>query len=301
MANSIAYAKKYLAMLDRIFKEGAATALLTAAEARYKFSDQNAKDILLQKITSQGMGTYNRATGYVAGDSDLTWETHSFGQDRGRKYNLDKMDAREAFIQVSTLMAEVMRTKIIPEVDAYRFHKMVSLCGVNETADLTHDDAINAVDTGVEVLDDAEVPKEGRVLFVSNSMYKKMKLSGEKFDTRSVTQNNKIINRDIAYFDDMPLVRVPKARFYSEFYFYDGTTGGEEDGGFVVASGAKELNFMIVPISLIIAVIKHLSPKLVAPEVNQSADGWIFAYRLYHDLFIPENKLDGVYVHKKSS
>lgn len=301
MANSIAYAKKYLAMLDRIFKEGAATALLTAAEGRYKFSDQNAKDILLQKITSQGMGTYSRATGYVAGDSDLTWETHSFGQDRGRKYNLDKMDAREAFIQVSTLMAEVMRTKIIPEVDAYRFHKMVSLCGVDETADLTYDDAVEAIDTGVQTLDDAEVPKEGRVLFVSNSMYKKMKLSGEKFDTRLVTQNNKIINRDIMYFDDMPLVRVPKARFYSAFDFYDGTTGGEEDGGFVVASGAKELNFMIVPVSLIIAVIKHLSPKLVAPEVNQSADGWIFAYRLYHDLFVPENKLDGVYVHKKLS
>ena len=49
MANSIAYAKKYLAMLDRIFKAGAATALLTAAEGRYKFSDQNAKDILLQQ------------------------------------------------------------------------------------------------------------------------------------------------------------------------------------------------------------------------------------------------------------
>ena len=299
MANSIAYAKKYLAMLDRIFKQGAATALLTAAEGRYKFSDQNAKDILLQKVTSQGMGTYNRATGYVAGDSDLTWETHTFSQDRGRKYNLDKMDAREAFLLVSTLMAEVMRTKIIPEVDAYRFHKMVSLCGVNETADLTYDDAIAAVDTGVEVLDDAEVPKEGRILFVSNSMYKKMKQSGEKFDTRLVTQNNKIINRDIAYFDDMPLVRVPKARFYSAFDFYDGTTGGEEDGGFVAASGAKELNFMIVPIQLIIAVIKHLSPKLIAPEVNQTADGWIFAYRLYHDLFVPENKLAGVYVHKK--
>ena len=55
---------------------------------------------------------------------------------------------------------------------------------------------------------------------------------------------------------------------------------------------------MIVPLTDVIAVIRHMAPKLVDPKYNTDADGWVFANRLYHDLFIPENKLDGVYIHK---
>lgn len=206
------------------------------------------------------------------------------------------MDSNEAKLQVAEIMAEVMRTQIVPEIDAYRFEKMCTLASLDVSADLTYDTAITAIDTGVETLDDAEVPKEGRVLFVSNSMYTKMKQSGEFFNVRMGQANNGQLNREIVTFDGMPIIRVPEARFYNDFDFYDGA-GDEAAGGFATASGAKALNFMIVPISVIIAVVKHMQPKLIAPELNSDADGWIFAYRLYHDLFVPDNKVDGLYIH----
>jgi len=302
MANSIAYAKAYKDKLDEVFKAGAKTSILEAADGTYKFNEENAQEVLLQKLSVNGLGTYSRSSGYVSGDATVTWETHTFGQDRGRKFTLDTMDSKEAKLQVARLMAEIMRTQIIPEIDAYRIHKICNLCSIDATADLTVDTVINAIDTGIETLDDAEVPEEGRVMFVSNEVYNLMKNSGEFFKTR-VTHDNMVqkIQRKISMLDDIAIMRMPKARFYQEFTFYDGTTEGQTAGGFTPAAGAEQLNFMILHPQHILGIIRHMDPKLIDPRFNADSDGWIFAARLYHDLFIPENKRSSVYIHKRST
>lgn len=302
MANSIAYAKAYKDMLDRIYKATAKSSILTAGESKYKFNPERANEILLQKVSTDGLGDYSRSSGYVAGDATVTWETHTFGQDRGRKYVLDTMDSKEAMFQVGTLMSEIMRTHIVPEIDAYRFSKIGSLCGVDATADLTVDTILSAIDEGSKVLNDAEVPEEGRVLFISNEAYKLLKNSSEFFNTRVVHDSMvEKIQRKVEMLDDLPIIKVPSARFYSAYDFYDGTTGGEEAGGFTPSAGATLFNFMIVPYNETIAVIRHLDPKLIDPKYNADADGWVIGARLYHELFIAENKRSGFYVHKKAS
>lgn len=299
MANNIGYARAYMEMLDGIYKANSTTAILETADNQYRWSTQSANSVYIRTHSADGMGTYSRSGGYVAGDNDIAWVAYTFAQDRGRKYNLDTMDAQEAKTTVMELMAEIQRVNIVPEIDAYRFSKICSLCSLDASVNLTVDTAINALDTGIQVLDDAESPIDSRVLFVSNEMYKLMKGSGEFFNIRIAQDMNSKINRTIETFDGMPLIRVPSARFKSAFTFYDGTTGGQEAGGFVPNPG-KDLNFMIVPTSSVIAIMKHMSPKLIAPELNASADGWVFGYRVYHDLFIPDNKLTGVYIHSKA-
>jgi len=303
MANSVSYAVAYRSMIDRIYKADSVTAILEAAESRYKFAPENAQTIYLRKLSAQGLGDYSRSGGYVAGNNTIAWEAHTFAMDRGRSYNLDAMDAQEAMTGAMELMAENMRTNIVPEIDAYRIHKICSLVNSgspNVSADLTDDTAISAIDTGVEALNDLEVPKEGRVLFVSNTMHSLMKQSGEHINIRFSQQNNGVLNRNIELFDEMPLMKVPAGRFYTAFDFLDGTSVGETDGGFSAQSGSKVINFMIVPISIVIAVIRHMPQKLIPPALNTNADAWFFAFRLYHDLFIPENKRTGIYIHSKA-
>ncbi len=297
MSNSIAYASKYLNMLDRIYKAGSVTAILEAADSKYKFSSENEKTILLRKLSLQGLGDYSRASGYDSGDATVTWESHQFAIDRSKKFNLDSMDAKEALMAIAELAAEFERVHVVPEVDAYRFKKICTLCGIDATADLTVDTVIAAIDAAIEVLDDAEVAKESRVMFVSNPVYTLMKNSGDSINTRMISQSNpSAINRNITTFDDMPIIKVPAARFYQSF---DLAASGA--GGFSPTAGAKKLNFMITNTSDIIAVTKHVSPKIINPQDNQTFDGWLYGYRLYHDLFIPENKLDSTYIHRKSS
>ena len=294
MANSIAYPVKYLEMLDRIYKNASATSILEAADTQYRISQEDPKTIYLRKMALQGLGDYSRASGYDSGDITVTWEAHTFAIDRSKKFNLDAMDAREAYTQITEVAAEFQRTHVVPELDAYRFEKICTLCSLDVSADLTDDTAIAAIDTGVQTLDDAEVPQEGRVLFVSNAMYQLMKQSGEFINTRLI-ENPTAINRNITTFDGMPLVKVPTARFYNNFDF---TASGA--GGFAASAGSKALNFIIAYAPAVIAVLKHAAPKIITPEVNQSYDGWIYAYRVWHDLFIPENKLNGIYIHSKA-
>ena len=45
---------------------------------------------------------------------------------------------------------------------------------------------------------------------------------------------------------------------------------------------------------------KHIAPKVITPEQNQTADAWKFGYRQVgvNDLY--KNKLAGVYLHHKA-
>lgn len=302
MANSMSYPVVYKKKMDEVFKASAVTAILEASPDAVSFKGTEEQEFKIQKLALQGLGTYSRTNGYTDGDITETWETHSFGQDRSRKFGLDAMDEKEAFVKIAKVGAQFTREHVAPEIDAYRFHKICSLCSVDATADLTVDTVVNAIDTGVETLDDAEVPQEGRVMFVSNEVYRLMKNSNEFYQTR-VTHDNNVqkINRKISMLDDMPIIRVPKARFYSSFTFYDGTTEGQEAGGFVPGGSAKQLNFIIAPINILLGIIKYIDPKIVDKKFNTDADKWIYALRVYHELFILENKLSGVYISKKSS
>jgi hypothetical protein len=300
MANTVNYASMYLKTLDKIFKKEACTALFEMGGTdKVRPDTVNAKNIYLRKISVDGLGDYSRTSGFVDGDATITWENHALTQERGRKFNLDAMDSVEAYTTIMEVAAEFQRTKVVPEVDAYRFAKIYSLCGSNTTGTLTYDDVIAAIDNGIAALDDLEVPEMGRALFVSNSVYQSMKQSGDTFKVRMANGINRILDRDIEYFDKMPLIKVPSGRFNTSITTYDGSTGGQTAGGYVTAG--YDINFMIVPISLVAGVVKYVKPGIISPDDNQSADSWIYKHRLYHDLFIADNKVDGVYIHNKAS
>jgi hypothetical protein len=80
------------------------------------------------------------------------------------------------------------------------------------------------------------------------------------------------------------------------YTFYDGETAGQEAGGFVVAAGAKKINWIISAKRSAIAVTKAEKPRIFDPATNQTADAWKIDYRRYHELFIPDNAKDGLYV-----
>lgn len=297
MANTINYASEYLRMLDLIFKKESCTSMLEATGSQLRPDTVNAKNVYLRKLSVNGLGDYSRSTGFVSGDATVTWENHALTQERGRKFNIDVMDSIEAYTTITEIAAEFQRTQVVPEVDAYRFYKMYSLCGTNAQAVLTYDNVIAAIDTGIAALDDLEVPENDRVLFVSNNIYQLMKQSGDSLKVRLTSGMNRIIDREIEIFDKMPLIKVPSGRFNTSITLYDGTSGGQTAGGFVTAG--YDINFMIVPLSIVAGVTKYVSPGIISPQDNQSADAWIYKYRLYHDLFIADNKVGGVYIHDK--
>lgn len=292
MAHTFNYASIYIKKLDEVFKNASVTSNLDAKPGTFKESDIDNRTIYISTLSLQGLATYSRSTGYVSGDATVSWNSHTFSQERGRKFTIDTQDLRETYLMIGKVASEFERVHVAPEVDAYRFEAICSACGLDANADLTYDTVIDAIDTGIQTLDDAEVPKENRVLYVSNAIYKKMKDSGVFTYNRETVPGNTNVTREIEIYEGMVVKKVPAARFYSDFDF-----AASGAGGFGAATGGYFLNFAIIYEPICLGIKKHVKPKIVDPKYNTDGDFYVYGYRLYHDLFVPTNKVSGAYIH----
>ena len=300
MANTIELAKKYAPLLDEKYRVESKTSILDI-DANLVREGATARSILIPKVTLQGLADYNRNNGFTKGDVSLEWVEYTFTQDRARTFSVDAMDNLETVgVAFGRLANDFIQLCVAPEIDMYRFSTYANKAKNSKDGSITADNVIAAIDTAQATLNDEEVPEDGRVLFVSNAVYNLMKHASDlnmRFDVQS---GNGVVDRRIEYFDNMPIVKVPKGRFYTEYDFYDGTTDGQEDGGAVPAATAKEINFMIIHKSSVSQVVKTATPRIFDPMTNQNAHAYKFDYRLYHDAWVLDNKTAGIYLHKKA-
>lgn len=297
--NSIALVTRYLPMLDEVYKVSARTAVLDDPSA--EFVGANAVKVF--KTSMDGLGNYSRNNGFVDGSVTGTWETMTLTKDRGRSFMIDRMDNEETLDQAfGTLIGQFIRTKVVPEIDAYTFAKIAGTSGIltGTAANITigTTDVPGLVTEAERQLNENEVPEEGRILFISETAYAGLKDKITRFTENGDTN----INRAIEYFDDMRVIRVPQNRFYTAITMYDGTTSGQTAGGYIgTATTGYPINFLVVHPSAIEKVMKHVMPRIFTPDENQSADGWKFDYRAFYDAFVYDNKVKGVYLHRAAT
>ena len=289
MANSIQLAKVYTNLLDEVYKQSALTAVLES-DASLARQGANANEIIIPKLSMDGLADYSRNSGYVNGDVTLNWETVQFNYERGRMFSVDNMDNEETQnIAFGRLAGEFIRTKVVPELDAFRFAKYAATtgAGVATGALATGEAVVAALRTATSAMDEAEVPMEDRHLFITPTLLGLV----EDMDT---TKSKEVLARFAS------ITKVPQTRFYSAIELLDGKTVGEEKGGYKKADGGVELNFEIIHKPATLQFTKHAVPKVISPELNQDADAWKYGYRNYGLCDTYENKAAGIYVHKKA-
>lgn len=290
MPNNIALAKKYVGLLDEVYKEASKTAILDS-DASLAQAGANANEIVIPKLDMDGLGDYSRNSGYTQGSVTLVNETVKFNYERGRKFQVDEMDNEESQnIAFGRLAGEFMRTKVVPEVDAFRFATYSSIEGISKAEGALADGAavVAALRAATSKMDEDEVPMEGRILFITPTLDGMVK----DLDT---TKSREVYSR----FSE--IVLVPQTRFYTAIELKDGSTEGEEKGGYTKAVGGRDLNFMVIDPKALLQYPKHVIPKIIAPENNSDADAWIYAYRNYGLADAYENKVAGIYAHYKGA
>jgi hypothetical protein len=287
MAQSIALAQKYQPILDEIYKFASLTARMDAPTKPVNFAGANVVKVFKTDVI--GLGNYSRSAGYPKGQIVGTWETLTLSKDRGREFNIDRMDDEETLgMAFGTLAGEFMRTEVIPEVDAYRFAEYADNAANGTTGTLTKNTIVAALDTAKAALNADEVPPEGRLLFISDAMLSNL----EQALSRQWGSDNGI-DRRVQTFDGMPVIMVPQARFSTEVTL---NAGAAVDAGGYAATG-ENINFMIVHPSAVLQIAKHENLKIFTPDENQDMDTFKVQYRLYHDAFVYDNKADGIYAH----
>lgn len=287
MANNIQLFQKYIALLDEVYKQASKSSILDG-DASLVQAGKNANEIIIPKMTLDGLADYSRNSGYVKGDVTLTYETVKFNYDRGRKFVVDAMDDEEtAGIAFGKLSSEFIRTKVVPEMDAFRFATYAGLEGIGKTTGTLADGAavITALRAAANKMDEDEVPSEQRALFITPT------LRG-MIDDLDTSKSKEVLSKFSS------VVEVPQSRFNTEIELLDGTTSGEEIGGF--RATGSDINFMVVHTPAILQYPKHTVNKIITPEANQDSDGWMFFYRAYGLADAYENKVAGIYVHSKA-
>lgn len=291
MANSITKFKAYIDKLDTVYQQASATSILDADADTVRMGAK-AGEFLIPKMSMDGLADYSRSSGYVKGDVTITYETKSCNYDRGRKFSVDAMDNEEtAGIAFGKLASEFIRTKVVPEMDAFRFAKYASATGILSAAEATPTAGtavLTALQIAVNAQDEAEINVDGKILYITHTLLTLAK----NVDT---TKSKAILDR----FEK--IITVPQTRFYTAIDMKDGTSSNETAGGYAGATGGYKINFMIINRDAVIQFGKHTVNKVVSPEENQTDDGYMFFYRAYSIAETYENKVKGIYLNRDTT
>ena len=287
MANNITLFSQVVPMLDEVYTASSKSAVLDGNQELVR-AGANANELVIPKISMDGLADYSRNGGYVGGDVTLTNETVVCNFDRGRMFVIDQMDNEEtAGVAFGMLAGEFIRTKVVPELDAFRFAKYAQAENISSEEGALADggEVLAALRAAANDLDMNEVPSEDRYLFITPALLGMV----EDLDT---TKSRYVLN------NFAKVVTVPQGRFYTSIKQKSGQNG-ETDGGYVKADDGADINFMVVQKNAVIQFTKHAAPKVVAPDKNPDADAWKFGYRQVGIADVYENKVAGIYVHHK--
>lgn len=216
---------KYLPYVDEIFAKESKKSLLTNQD----YDWIGAHTIKVYKITTANMEDYGRSGpkennwsryGAIQG-LDATTEELTLKKDRSFTFAIDKLDEDETAGQLAaaSALARQQRQVIIPEVDTYTYGVMAADAGTKPTAvALTAENIYTEILKASTVLDNAEVPEDGRQLVVTPDVYQLMKRCKDIVMETNIG-NDLRIRGVIANLDGANVIKVPAARLPKNFGF----------------------------------------------------------------------------------
>lgn len=297
--NTIEAAKNFQTVLDQQMVMEAATGFMevNAGDVVYDGGDT----VKIPTLSMQGLAVYDREEGYNKGTVSLSYKDYNMTQDRGRQFTLDAMTVNESnFIANATkVMAEFQRTRVIPEVDAYRISKITALAKqANKVTQYNpaEADVLKKLDADLYNILDIIGDANDLVILMS---YKAQQMlnANEKFAKQvDVSQfQHGAINTRVKMYNDIPIINVTSDRMKSAFVFQDGKTTGQEAGGFKADTAAKGVNWIIMSRRSPIAVSKTDTMRIFDPMTYQKANAWAMDYRKFHDVWVPNERLAAVW------
>ncbi len=283
--NSIELFKKHAPeLLDELYKQESTTSDFDVDGTLVK-AGANANEIIVPKLDMDGLGDYDRNSGYLDGDVKLTHETVKFNYERGRKLKTDAIDNEETGgVIMSNLSSTFLKTKVIPELDAVRYATYSAITGITDRKETleTGEAVYKAIAKVYDDMTNDEVPESDRHLRIVSTLLGMVR----DMDTyKSKDLLSKFASIKI----------VPQNRFYTAIDLLSGKDAdGERVGGYKKADAALDINFMIIHKPALLQYTKHNKMKVFTPDQDQDGDNYKWLYRLYGLNDVYENKVAGI-------
>ncbi|MCL2619852.1 MAG: capsid protein [Defluviitaleaceae bacterium] len=291
MGNSVNYAKVFEGQLQQKYSRELATSGLTTQGVNFVGGNV----VKLPFLTLAGYQNHNRDGGFVRAAVSNDNMVKTLRHDRSVEFFVDTMDVDETNqVLAATNLTNVFETEhAIPETDAYRISQIVQqaegLGRVTDVRGLVRGNVLQVFDDFMQAMDEAEVPTEGRILYVTPRVDKLLNQANELSRLMWVNDREKgnKVNRSIRVLDEVQVVVVPSSRMRTAYDF---------DSGFVPSVGSRQVHMMLVHPGAVIAVNKHSYIKLWTPGSHTQGDGYLYQNRQYQDLFVVDSRVGGIAV-----
>lgn len=283
--------------LDKAVEQKPVTGFMADNNLRGKFV--GAKTVMIPAMNISGLGDYDRDTGFVSGTVSVSAKPYTLAMDRGRSFQLDREDHDESGIAdlAGQIMGEFVRTKVVPEVDAYVLSKLAGYAyGAGQTVSGSPaTDAYKMLSNAIAAAQNVVGYDEELVAFVDGTMLKALQDSEEL--SRHLVMNDfkkGEVYTKVTSLNGVAILPVPDSRMKTAYEFYDGTTAGQEAGGFTPAENAKKIGLLLVPRRAASLIKKTEQVRCFDPAHNQKADAWKLDYRLYYDVVLKDSLKGGI-------
>lgn len=305
------YTTEFSTILDQKYAAESKCDALYRSNPQVTFLSGNT--IKLPHIAVSGYKDHNRGNiGFNAGTVTNDWVPMQLSFDRDIEHFIDPMDVQETKEAVSIANIERVfeEEQAIPERDAYTFSKLYTdytdkFSQNADTTVLSVSNVLGVFDAFMADMDDAGVPEEGRIMYVTAAAKKLLKNAEGISRQLDVTGRASDINRKVHSLDDVEIVTIPSIRFKTAYDFTDGfaprqaVAAVEADPtnnieAVAAVESAKQINMILVHPSCVVARMVYAYAKLFTPgHDTRAADKYVFQSRRYLDAFLLEHKLDG--------
>ncbi len=298
--NSLEFCEKLTGELDKLFVQGPVTGFFADNVLRSKFV--GAKTVLLPEMELSGLGDYDRDTGFIKGTVTVSNQPYTLQMDRARSFQLDREDEDETGIAglAGQVLGEFVRTKVVPEVDAYCLSKLAGLAVTNQhtVSGTPATEALKMFTEACAAVQNEVGFDEPLVCFVNPTLWSAIQNSPEL--SRQITVSNfkkGDVNWEVKSINGVAILPVADSRMKTAYTFNDGATAGQQAGGFVPTEAAQSIGMLVMPKRGASLVKKTERVRTFAPDQNQAADAYKFDYRTYYDLIVKNSLADAVYAY----
>lgn len=298
--NTLEFAKLMMTQLDQHANIGATSGWMEANSGQVIY--HGGDEVKIPTMSTVGLADYDRDNGFVQGGVSLKYDTYKMTQDRARTFQLDSMDVDESnFIATAANVIKIFQTEnVIPEIDSYRYSKIASIAeseGRTEGVAITQENVLTKIREHIRAIQDVVGIDQQLIITLPTNILAALEDSPKISKSINVGEFRQgQLNFQVKKLDDHILRVAPSARLKTAYDVQDGSTGGQENGGLKPATNAKDINWIITPASVPIAISKTDKIRVFSPDENQKADAWKIDFRKYHDLWIKKQKVNQIMV-----
>lgn len=298
---SVNYASQFQEALDQPFKARLKFEALynTSRTSTNRFRYLRGKTIEISTLTVTGMTDRDRDNiEWAERRHSNEWTAYTLSHDRNWDTNIDPQDIDETnmVLSIANISRVFVTEQLIPELDKYMASKLYA--DLDDAGATFNTDAITDGDSALEVfdklmenLDEAEVPDEGRIAYVTPEIHRFLKealnASRSLGRTTSITDINRVISR----LDEVELVKVPSARMKTDYDFTEGAVEGV---------GAETMRMIVLHPEAIIAPYK-VEEVLTDSPTASSGGRYVHHQRHYWDVFVLAEKVDAIQINKTTT